>query len=128
VLKLTRQRNDNHSTEFGLWIREQSEIDSYLGYRNYNIDIVWWIKNGFDKFPKLWMLIEEKRYKSQCKGDQKLTYLWLHKKLMKLKDNTYKGIHLLQFENTNPEDGKIFLNRKEITKEQLINFLKFNKE
>jgi len=122
---MTRKRIDGHSTEFGLWFRNQKEIDSYLGYRNYNLDCVWWKKEGFNKEPKYWMLIEEKRHMADCKGDQKLTYVWLHKKLMKSKDSTYKGMHLLQFEKTSPEDGKIYLDRQEITKEQLINFLQF---
>ena len=122
---MTRQRNDTHSTEFGLWIRNVSELDSYKGYRNYNLDMIWWLKEGFNKEPTAWMLIEEKRYKSECKGDQLLTYTWLHNKLLKLKDDTYKGIHLLQFEKTNPADGKIYLDRKEITKDELVNFLSF---
>lgn len=122
---MTRKRQDNHSTEFGLWVREQDELSSYSGYRNYNLDAIWWLKNGFDREPAAWMLIEEKRYMSDCKGDQKLTYKWLHKKLMQLNDPTYKGIHLLQFEKTSPEDGKIYLNRKEINKQDLIEFLSF---
>jgi len=122
---LTRKRDDEHSTEFGLWLREQPEIDSYLGYRGYNLDYIWWKKKGFDKIPTSWRLIEEKRFMANLKPDQRLTYRWLHKKIMKLKDVTYKGIHLLQFENTNPEDGKIFLNRKLITKKELLDFLLF---
>jgi len=53
--------------------------------------------------------------------------------MIKLNDKTYKGFFLLQFEKTNPEDGKITLinlsdinkKRKIITPEQLIKFLKF---
>lgn len=122
---MTRQRNDSHSTEFGLWIRNQAEIDSFKGYRNYNLDIIWWRKKGFEKNPELWMLIEEKRYMADCKGDQKLTFIWVHQKILKLNDPTYKGIYLLQFEKTSPEDGKIFLNHKEITEKNLIDFLQF---
>lgn len=122
---MTRSRIDSHSTEFGLWLRTQKSIDSMKGYRNYNLDIIWWRKKDYDKTPELWMLIEEKRYMSDCRPDQKLTYTWLHNKILKLNDSTYKGMHILQFENTNPEDGKIFLNHKEITKEQLLLFLQF---
>jgi hypothetical protein len=125
---MTRKRNDNHSTEFGIWIREQKEVDSCKGYRNYNLDIIWWKKNGFEKEPEYWMLIEEKRYMSECRVDQKNTYNWLHNKIKKLNDKTYKGMHLLQFENTNPEDGKIFWDRKEISKKQLIDILQFKNE
>jgi hypothetical protein len=122
---MTRQRIDNHSTEFGLWIRQQADIDSYKGYRNYNLDIIWWRKQGWNKTPEYWMLIEEKRYMSPVKGDQLLTFQWLHDKIKLLNDPTYKGFYILQFENTSPDDGKIFLNEKEITKEQLLKFLKF---
>jgi hypothetical protein len=122
---MTRQRIDNHSTEFGIWIRKQADIDSYKGYRNYNLDIIWWRKKGWSQTPEYWMLIEEKRYMSPVKGDQLLTFRWLHEKLILLNDPTYKGFYILQFENTNPDDGKIFLDEKEITKEQLIKFLKF---
>ena len=125
---MTIERNDNASTEFGLWIRKQKDVDSYKGFRAYNIDFVWWFKKGYDKEPTAWMLLEEKRYNSKLRPDQHLTYEWLHKKISKLKDKTYKGFHLIQFEKTNPEDGKIFLNKKEINKVELIEFLKMNFE
>jgi len=123
---MTRQRNDNHSTEFGIWIRNQPCVDSYKGYRNYNLDIIWWRKNGFERKPEKWMLIEEKRHMAECKGDQKLTFEWLHEKLTQVNDGNYCGIHLLQFENTNPDDGKMYWDGKEITKQQLLNYLQFN--
>ncbi|MFA6972989.1 MAG: hypothetical protein WC208_16525 [Gallionella sp.] len=122
---MTRPRFDEHSTEFAKWIRSQKDIDSYLGYRGYNLDFIWWLKKGFEKEPEFWMLIEEKRYMSSCRSDQALTYDWLHEKITRLNDPTYKGFHLLQFENTSPEDGKIFLNKKEITMPQLLAFLRF---
>ncbi len=37
----------------------------------------------------------------------------------------YRGFHLLQFENTTPNDGKTFLDGKEINRNELIKFLKF---
>ena len=118
---MTKTRGDNYSTEFGLWTREQDEIDSSLGYVATDIDWMWRDYNT-DNF----MFIEEKRFMKDIEFWQKKSFDIIHKKFVG--DKKYKGFHLLQFENTNPEDGKIFLNRKEITKEQLINFLKFNKE
>lgn len=118
MTKPTRKRNDKHSTEFGLWLREQKEISSNIGYIATNLDYIWEnYKTGE------WMLIEEKRYKADVTKCQKTQYKNLFKNITKSK--YFKGIHLLQFEKTSPEDGKIFLNRKEITKEQLINFLQF---
>ena len=122
---MTRQRNDTHSTEFGLWIREQSEISSFIGYRAYNLDYVWWLKEGYNTNPTVWTLLEEKRFMSKLRADQRLTYQWLHKKLISLNDHTYKGIHLIQFENTNPDDGNIYLDNEKINKYQLIEFLTF---
>ena len=116
---MTRKRIDEHSTEFGLWLREQKEIDSGLGFITTNLDYIWCnYKTGE------WMLIEEKRYGG------KLTYSQqqLLNKLDKLcqADKLYKGFHKLVFENTNPDDGKIWLDGKLISKTELLIFLRFN--
>lgn len=114
---MTRKRNDNHSTEFGLWIREQEDIDSKLGFVASNLDYIWTnYKTG------QWLLIEEKRYMSPLTYSQKEQFKTLDK-ICKL-DKSYKGFYVLMFENTSPEDGKIFLNNKELTKDELIDFLK----
>lgn len=115
---MTKQRNDKHSTEFGLWLRQQPEIDSSLGYIATNIDFLWRnYKTGY------WMLIEEKRYNSIPKQwQQKLFKLidWACKHHPK-----YKGFHILVFGKTSPDDGDIILDGKNIIKEQLLNFLQF---
>ncbi len=116
---MTTKRYDKHSTEFGLWLREQQEIDSKLGFLATNIDYMWSnYKTGH------WMLIEEKRYNAKCKKWQRGMFVIIDR-ICRL-DKKYKGFHLIVFENTNPEDGKIFLNNKEIHRNELINFLKFN--
>jgi hypothetical protein len=115
---MTKQRKDKHSTEFGLWLREQKDIDSSLGFISTNIDYVWRnYKNN------KWMLIEEKRYMSKVEFWQKEIFDLLD--LCSKRDNNYYGFHLLQFENTNPDDGKIYLDGKLIDKDHLIRFLKF---
>jgi len=116
---MTRQRNDKNSTEFGLWLRQQKEIDSSLGYVTNNIDYVWENYKTGD-----WMLIEEKRYMSDLTYSQKNQFRKMYKRINK--DKKFHGWNLLQFEKTNPEDGKIFWNKKEITKKQLLEILKFN--
>ena len=115
---MTRKRNDNHSTEFGLWLREQGEIDSKYGYITTNIDYLWENYKTGD-----WMIIEEKRYMGTLTYPQKkqLNNLYRNTK----KTTNFKGFHLLQFENTNPDDGKIYLNHKEITRDELLGFLQF---
>lgn len=115
---MTRQRNDSHSTEFGMWLREQPSIDSQLGYVATNIDYMWTNYKTGD-----WMLIEEKRYGSDVSFCQRDLMQRLHN--VCLPDKQYKGIHLIVFENTSPADGKIWLDRQEITPEQLVAFLRF---
>lgn len=118
---MTQERRDSHSTEFGLWLREQKEIDSGLGYVATNIDYVWRnYKTG------QWMFIEEKRYGRQPKFYQQKIFdllSWCGKHHSK-----YFGFHVLVFENTSPEDGKIFLNGKGISREELLQFLQFKYE
>lgn len=115
---MTRQRFDAHSTEFGLWLRKIPEISSELGYIATNIDFFWKnYKTGY------FMLIEEKRYMSDVRYFQHKIFEQLHQAFKC--NNQYKGFHLIQFENTNPEDGKTYINRKEVTTKQLIDFLSF---
>lgn len=115
---MTAQRQDSHSTEFGLWLRQQPEIDSKDGYVATNVDYLW-----ANYRTKTWMLIEEKRHNSHPKLWQKQLFElidWCAKKHPR-----YKGFHIIQFENTSPDDGKITLDEKEVTKEQLVKFLRF---
>lgn len=115
---MTKKRFDNCSTQLGIWLREQKEIDSSLGYIATNIDYVWRnYKTG------KWMLIEEKRFMSSVKKWQQEIFnllTWCSKHHPK-----FCGFHIIQFEKTSPEDGRIFLDGKEINKHDLIEFLKF---
>jgi hypothetical protein len=116
---MTQQRRDEHSTEFGLWLRDQPEIDSKLGYVATNIDYVWRnYKTGE------WMIIEEKRYGHQPKFYQEKIFELLnwccnnHPK--------FHGVHILVFENTSPEDGCIYWDGEPITKDRLLSILTFS--
>ena len=116
---MTAKRNDNHSTEFGLWLREQKEIDSSLGYVATNIDLMWRnYKTG------QWMLIEEKRYSGSVKRWQKELFSLLN--WCAKHHPRYRGFHIIVFENTSPDDGGVFLDEKLITKFELIDFLKMD--
>lgn len=118
---MTRERWDEHSTEFGLWLRKQNEIDSGKGYIATNIDYLWMnYKN------QKWMLIEEKRYNSDVKFPQTKMFDLIDKACKS--DKNYQGFHVLKFEKTNPGDGRIYLNGKEVTRNELINFLRFDNE
>jgi hypothetical protein len=114
---MTRQRYDDKGTEFGDWLRVQPALDSRHGYIATNLDYVW----GNYKTGK-WMLIEEKRFM----GDVSLAQRTLLKKVHEAckADPNYLGMKLLQFEQRQPSDGRIYWNRKEISQEQLIEILK----
>jgi hypothetical protein len=117
---MTQKRRDTHSTEFGLWLREQKEIDSSHGYITTNVDYVWQNhKTG------QWMFIEEKRYGQQPKFYQKKIFeilSWCGKFHPK-----FFGFHVLVFENTNPNDGGMFLDGNKINSEQLLRFLQMKR-
>lgn len=115
---MTRQRNDDKSTEFGLWLRHQEEIDSKRGFIATNIDYMW--RNY--KLKK-WLYLEEKRYGYDVKFPQ--TEMFKIADVAASNDINYCGFHKLIFENTNPEDGCMWLDDKEITREELIKFLRF---
>jgi len=117
---VTKERIYKAKTEFSLWLRSQREIDSRYGYIATDIDYIW-----LNMRKGLYMFIEEKRYKSWPASTQ----IEIFKKLddVLTRDYRYRGFHLIQFENTNPDDGKIYLNGMEIDKEDLIKFLRFEK-
>jgi hypothetical protein len=119
-IAMTQERRDGGSTEFGLWLRRQPEIDSNLGYIASNIDYVWknWKADTF-------MLIEEKRYGWAPKHYQWKIYEHIDSLLAGSKG--YYGFHLLIFENTNPDDGKVWLDGDYITSGDLVEFLQYNK-
>ena len=121
---MTRQEqtgNREHDLFFSEWIREKLP-DSYTGYRCYDIDFVLWHK----KLKQI-MFIELKSYNTEVKSDQHLILAKLDKWIKKGIDEewTYKGLHLIQFEKFNFENGEVFLNREEINEEELIKFLTF---
>lgn len=115
----TRKRFDTHSTEFGLWLREQKELDSALGYVATNLDYIWCNYKTGD-----WMLLEEKRHGAMIKFYQKELFERVDKLCQA--DSRYRGFHQITFENTNPEDGAILLDGQVITKAELLTFLKFH--
>ena len=115
---MTRQRNDNHGTEFGNWLRQQSEIDSGLGFLTTNIDYMW-----TNYHTGLWMMIEEKRHGAQPKRWQREMFGVIEAAASI--DANYRGFHTLVFEHTNPDDGKMWLDGELIDTPQLLAFLRF---
>lgn len=113
---MTQQRRDSSSTQFGIWLRQQPEIDSALGFVATNLDYVWknW-KQGW------WMLIEEKRFGYEPRFYQRQIFETLDRAARS--DPNYRGFFTVVFENTNPDDGNILINGVKVTRDQLIGFL-----
>lgn len=123
----TKRRFDDHSTEFGLWLREQLEIDSCLGYVTSNVDYIW-----RNYKTKQYMLIEEKRFGSCLKFPQSSLFEIVHKNLER--DEHYCGFFLVQFSDKGPGDGgdtfihefyKPGSKKIKVTDQELIDFLRF---
>jgi len=118
---MTREcKYEDKATEFSLWLRKQSEIDSKKGYTTHDIDFIW--ENYNDG---LWMFLEEKRSMNDMTWAQKKQFKKIHNVVY---SENYKGFHLIQFEKTDPDDGDIFLDGKRITKDDLFQFLQFKKD
>ena len=80
-----------------------------------------------------WFLVEEKCRMAEPNGSQREMIAKLESSI---NDPLYKGYYLIQFENTSPDDGKIFIaifrgeeiSRKiEISKKDFLDFLEFKK-
>ena len=104
---------------FSGWVRKKLP-DSSTGFSASDLDFILW-----NWKTKKIMFLEIKTRNSKPRTGQKIMWKNINKWIIKGIDNnwTYLGFNLIQFENTNFEDGKCFLNYKEIKEKQLINFL-----
>lgn len=117
---MTQERRSGRDTEFGVWLRAHPELDSKLGFVATNVDYIWEnYKTGE------WMIIEEKRNMKRPKFYQERIFNRLAECCKH--DKKFCGFHILIFERSNPEDGRIYWDDKEITKEELIKILRFDK-
>ena len=115
----TQQRRDKHSTEFGLWLRKQKELDSYLGYNTSNVDFMW-----MNERIQQWLFIEEKRWLAKLPPAQKRIFEKMDKSIS---CSDYLGFHVIIFEKRGPDDGRMILDGNEINRKDLIEFLTFEK-
>lgn len=121
---MTVARRDTHSTEFGLWLRKQPEIDSSFGFVATNLDYVW-----SNYKTREWMLIEEKRFNKQPHRWQLELFRRIESAIKQSPEKQFfKGFHLLVFENTSPDDGKMWLDHCQISKPELLSFLRFEND
>lgn len=126
---MTRQRNDEHSTEYGMWLRAQKELDSVK--EKFNISNIDYVINRYGKDNGQWMFVEEKRHGKKMKFPQTEIVKIID---AAIKDVNYRGFWHIIFENTNPDDGLMFLSRwngiafpdgMQITKEEHLKFLRY---
>ena len=107
---------------FSGWIRDKLPSSS-TGFMVTDIDFCL-----FNYKTKKFMIIEIKTRGAIISDWQRNFYRMLNRWIKKGidKDWQYKGIHLIQFENTNFKDGKCFFDKKEITESELIRILSLN--
>tara|TARA_R110000744_G_scaffold375175_1_gene488474 strand:+ start:216 stop:590 length:375 start_codon:yes stop_codon:yes gene_type:complete len=116
--------NRENDLYFSKWIRNKLE-DSHTGFRCYDLDFILWHKKN-----KNIMFIELKSYNAEVKPDQRLMLKLLDQWIKKgiTEDWNFYGTHLITFEKSGFENGKCFLNNKEIKEKDLIDFLNFKRK
>lgn len=133
---MTRERAIEGDTPFGQWLRSHPALDSRRGFDCQNLDYIW--HHFIDGHL---MLLEEKCFNGSSPFaqrdthsiiDQALAFALTHpaftlKRLSARRPVkiTYHGYHLVVFERTSPLDGRIWIDGREVTPEQLLSFLKF---
>ena len=133
---MSRERKFGEDTPFGKWVRHHPKLTTDPPHRHelsvQNLDYVWhWY--GTDDL----MLIEEKMYGGMVSFAQADTHSVLSQMIAygdgqpvrnkrgQLRSIRWRGYHVLQFEHTDPTDGRIRLDGRYITEEQLLAFLRF---
>lgn len=117
---MTRKEVTNfRCLDFSKWVRENLP-DSSTGFSASDLDFVLW-----NWKTKKVMLIEIKTRGADIKKGQHTMWRLLNKWIKAGIDNdwNYAGFYLIQFQNSNFSDGKCFLNRCEISEENLIKVL-----
>ena len=106
---------------FSLWVKKKLP-DSSTGYLATDIDFML-----YNYKTKKVMFLEIKTRLLEVENWQKGVYRDLNRWIRKGIDNDwiYLGFHKITFENTFFDDGKSFLDNKEISEEELIKFLSF---
>lgn len=104
---------------FSAWVRENLP-DSSTGYMASDLDFIFW-----NYKTKKVMLIEIKTRSANVKTWQKIMWSNIDKWIKNGIDSdwTYLGFNFIQFERTNFEDGRCYLNGNEISELELIQVL-----
>lgn len=104
---------------FSAWVRENLP-DSSTGYMASDLDFIFW-----NYKTKKVMLIEIKTRNADVKTWQRIMWSNIDKWIKNGIDSnwTYLGFNYIQFEGTNFEDGRCYLNGNEISELELIQVL-----
>lgn len=116
-------------TPFSQWLRDKSGIDSWDGYRVYDVDFLWGQKLNNGQLAMLF--IEEKCKNALMNPDQFLFYIHMTNMIEYAcmhypSADLFLGFHFIRFENTTPDDGLMWLDDKLITIPKLQEFLRFD--
>lgn len=123
-------------TEFGLWLRNQQELDSRRAKLSIqNLDYAIHRFEVLHTNEQRLFLLEEKRYNGLVNAFQADTHGIINQALTYANGMTvdtmrgkrrlhYLGYHILRFECTNPDDGKMYWNNTSITRDTLIKIVR----
>lgn len=114
----TKRRNHSGGEPVGLWFRDIEELDSWKGHRFNNIDFMYQ-NECIEEHP--FLLMETKCRKAIAKPWQMRSILTIHNRLAG--SDGYKGFYIVTFENTTPDDGRMWVGNIEITRDEFIQML-----
>jgi hypothetical protein len=132
----TIPRRYGEGTPLNEWIRNHPDLDSSLGFVASDVDLTW-----YNHKLALIMMTEHKENMGAVSPSQEATLSVLDQGLSRgLSDPNltlvsrrlhipehvhYCGLHVIVCQNTNPEDGDIYIDGVRVTKEQFLKFLRF---
>ena len=110
--------------KFSDWVRAKLP-DSFQNFRAYDLDWIFWIKD-FGKIKKI-MIVEVKTRNAPIRIDQDRTYRFLDECIKQFPNRYYEywGYHIIRFENTFFDDGKVYFDSIESTEKDIIETLSF---
>lgn len=136
---MTKPRNDTEvqkDSPFGAWVRNHPELDSGYGYDFEDMDCIW-----HQYVEGKMMLIEMKQFMAPLSYAQRDTHSIIHQALQFAfshpdcdfsRENRkrptkiqYFGYHVVKFERSGPDDGRIYIDGIEVSKEEFLRFLQF---
>tara|TARA_B110000858_G_scaffold149268_1_gene169747 strand:- start:221 stop:586 length:366 start_codon:yes stop_codon:yes gene_type:complete len=114
-----QEKHGIRDIKFSQWIRK-SLPDSSTGFSVSDIDFMLW-----NWKTKRFALLEIKCRNVEIGKGQKIMLQNIHRWIKNGLDNGWKyhGYHLVTFEGDTFENGKVYLNKKETTEKDLIDFL-----